>query len=806
MSRIMAFGSLALLAAVSASSGVTRLSQPLQKRLVPGTSHLVAVGTRSLAQRHGPDAKLDSMLADLVRHAPAASAAPTLADLHSLSPAARFGRSSATGLPLIAIDAITRGDARALEAALVGLGLEHPSVYSNDVGGWLPVSQLEAAAALGEVAGMRAAMSRTLAAGPVATQGDFVQGSSALRTTYPTLDGTGITVGILSDSFDCYSAYGASGSGVPVSGGEGYAPNGFTADYATDVSTGALPAAIDVLAEASCLDYGGPLQPPFGDEGRAMAQIVYAVAPGAKLAFNTADPTEADFANGILALKSAGAKVIADDITYFDEPYYQDGIVAEAINTVEAAGVAYFTAAGNNSDLSYENAVPAFAMTLTTSGPNANEYLLNFDTSGATTTTSLPVNIPAMQPGDLVGVVLEWDQPYLTGAPGSGGATSQLDLCVSGQSGSIVIEDYDGNPVSCTGLNTLGQDPYQILILANPANAKGNTPAQSLEFTLGLAMGSKAPGRLILTVFDDGLGSSITQFATNSGTIQGHHTAATAATVGAAFYFSTPACGTSPAQLEAFSSIGGTPILFDSTGTRLATPVVRQKPDFTGPDGVNDTFLGFTLASDGVSGGMLNTNITECQNNPDYPNFFGTSAATPHAAGIAALILQANPATTPTALYTALRTSALAMSTPAPNYVSGYGFIQAGAALALIAPGAPTLTLGTNPLTVGGSTALSWTGINAKSCTASGAWSGTLAASGTKTLTPTAAGSAAYSLTCTNAVGTSAKSTATLEAIEPVATQPPPSSGGGGAIDGVALAGLAALLRGSYRRRHARGA
>ena len=78
-----------------------------------------------------------------------------------------------------------------LETALLGVGLEHPAVYSNDVGGWLPVSQLETAAALGELVALRAAMARSASVGPVSTQGDFVQGSAALRTTYPTLMGTG---------------------------------------------------------------------------------------------------------------------------------------------------------------------------------------------------------------------------------------------------------------------------------------------------------------------------------------------------------------------------------------------------------------------------------------------------------------------------------------------------------------------------------------------------------------------------------------------------------------------------------------
>ena len=790
MSRYLFAATLAVFAAMTASSGISRLPYRLHPSPAPGAAPLYAIGTRSMAQRHGAAAKLDSVLADLARHASRVRPEHALGDLHALSPAARFTTSKSTSMPLVAIDAVTRGDARDLEADLASLGLEHPSVYSNDVGGWLPVAQLEAAAALGELAALRAAMPRTAVSaqtGPVSTQGDFVQGSAALRTTYPTLTGAGVTVGVLSDSFDCYSAYAASGSGVPASGYEGYAYNGFTADYAADVSMGALPPGVVVLEEASCLDYGAPEQSPFGDEGRAMLQIVHAVAPGASLAFYTAEVSEADFANGIIALQAAGAKVIADDISYPDEPYFQDGIVAEAINTVTAKGVAYFTAAGNNGDLSYENTAPSFA-TLATNGLQPNEKLLNFDTSGATTTNDLPVTIPAMQPGELVVIEVEWDQPYVTGAPASGGATSQLDLCVTGAIG-VVVEDYDGNTGSCTGPNALGTDPYQILIIANSANATANTAQQSLQFSLGLANGTAAPGRVILTVADDGLGSSITQFATNSATVQGHHNAATAGTVGAALYFATPACGTSPAQLEAYSSAGGAPTLFDTSGTRLATPALRQKPDFVGPDGANDTFLGFTLASSGLTGGKFNTSIAACQNNPAYPNFFGTSAATPHAAGIAALILQANSAATPPEIYSALQKTALAMGSPTPNYDSGYGFIQAGAALAQFPPGAPTLSLAQSSITLGSEATLNWSAINATGCTASGGWSGALASSGSRPVKPTVTGTTSYSLSCANAVGKSATSTAQLQVTAPA------SGGGGGGLDGLSLLGLAALLR-----------
>ena len=68
-------------------------------------------------------------------------------------------------------------------------------------------------------------------------------------------------------------------------------------------------------------------------------------------------------------------------------------------------------------------------------------------------------------------------------------------------------------------------------------------------------------------VEDDGLGSTDQHFATHSATIQGHPGAAGAAAVGAAFYFQTPQCGTSPgAARDRTPRVGGAPILFDTSG------------------------------------------------------------------------------------------------------------------------------------------------------------------------------------------------------------------------------------------------
>jgi hypothetical protein len=633
--------------------------------------------------------RLDGALNDLVRHAATARPGHELADLRSLAPAARFRQVSVGEEPLVLVDAITRGDPEALKARLVGLGLRGASVFSNDVGGWMPVSQLLAAAGSPEVHAVRAAMSHTRA-GAVSSQGDFAQRSDLIRTTYPTLTGAGITVGVLSDSFNCYAVYEEPNSGVPASGNQGFAYYGYLADYATDISTGDLPANVNVMAEpytdsppgpGNCLDYGAPELLPFTDEGRAMLQIVHDVAPGAGLAFYTADNSEADFANGILALQAAGATVEADDTGYYDEPFFQDGLLAQAIDTVEAEGVAYFSAAGNGGSLAYENTSPSFP-TLSSSSPTAGQYLLNFDPSGAHSYLSLPVTIASLFPGDAVALVLEWDQPYVTGSPDSGGATSQLNLCVTGATSQYLISDNDGDVVtSCTGLNGIGHDPVQVLILANPADASGSTNATSLNVLVSLSSGSLPPGRIKLVVEDSSQGSTINELSQYSSgpTIQGHPSATGAMAVGAAFFPETPRCGPSPAVLEYFSSQGGDPILFSSAGARLATPQIRTKPDIVGPDGVNTTFFGYPIADSGQSD---NSTVTQCANNSSYPSYFGTSAATPHLAGVAALMLQANRALTPTTIYAAMRSSASPMGSPSPNDFSGSGFVQADMALA----------------------------------------------------------------------------------------------------------------------------
>ena len=97
------------------------------------------------------------------------------------------------------------------------------------------------------------------------------------------------------------------------------------------------------------------------DEARALCQVVYKMAPRAKLGAGTADFGEVNFANTMRALaginsadfpnastQGFAAQVVCDDVGYFDEPWYEDGIIGAGVDDCAAHGVAYFSSASND--------------------------------------------------------------------------------------------------------------------------------------------------------------------------------------------------------------------------------------------------------------------------------------------------------------------------------------------------------------------------------------------------------------------------------------------------------------------------
>ena len=112
-------------------------------------------------------------------------------------------------------------------------------------------------------------------------------------------------------------------------------------------------------------------------------------------------------------------------------------------------------------------------------------------------------------------------------------------------------------------------------------------------------------------------------------------------------------------SVERFSSDGPRRVFFTSDG-RPITPGdfsssgggLRQKPDIAAANGVATSVPGFEL-------------------------FFGTSAAAPHAAAIAALVKSFNTVLTPEEIRDALLRSALDIEAPGPDVDSGHGIVMA---------------------------------------------------------------------------------------------------------------------------------
>ncbi|NEQ51887.1 MAG: S8 family serine peptidase, partial [Leptolyngbya sp. SIO3F4] len=389
------------------------------------------------------------------------------------------------------------------------------------------------------------------------------------------------------------------------------------------------------------------------DEGRAMLQLIADVAPGADLAFQTAFLGQASFAQGIIDLAAAGADVIVDDVIYLSEPFFQDGIIAQAVDQVVADGVAYFSAAGNSGDKAYESAFRNSGISLDFGNFQIEAH--DFD-PGEEVDIFQAITIGADAE---INLSFQWASPYFS-VSGVQGATSDLDIFLLDETNQVVASSFDNN---------INSDPIEILNFTN-------TNSFDTQYNLVLGkFGGDDPSLLKYVGFGD---LTIDEFDTQSGTLFGHANAAGAQAVGAAFFEESPAFGDLTPTVETFSAVGGTPILFDTAGNLLAEPENRLKPEIVAPDGGNTTFFGQDIAADA----------------DDFPNFFGTSAAAPNAAAVAALLLEAVPEASPTDIYQALQISALDLDDPrTPGFdigfddATGFGLIQADAALQALLDG-----------------------------------------------------------------------------------------------------------------------
>jgi hypothetical protein len=507
------------------------------------------------------------------------------------------------------------------------------------------------------------------------------------------------------------------------------------------------------------------------DEGRGMIQIGYKMAPKAKLAFATADFGEVGFANNIRALAGIStdihptplfaADAICDDVGYFDEPYFQDGIIGAGVDDAAAAGVSYFSSAANDIGTNgYDSeirlvpngtgltAAAGNAALINTNinlaGVPANLYaggFHNFNPIPGQIDVAQTVNVAA---NNTVVTILQWNDPYdqnggfkPTGQIYSNTGTftttavvfdqtssPPLPQFLAGQAYSLVEQATSGTYdavitiINPDGTTLLTQDTGIDETVNFTAPTSGqykisfghfSTTTGNFQFTISTATTSQlviSDWNLLAFRTDTGAyvpASSLTtdNIASNEPVEIGYvnRTSATVLSIqyvlarantppagarvadhirylipgngragyGPAEYFNYNTVTTGGHAMaqgsngmaaysvfrsslpETFTSPGPVSIYFDADGNALPLPEIRRQPRLAAADGANvSSIMNPYFASDSTS-------------DPDSNgNFFGTSAAGPHAAAIAALVLEAHGgprSLTPTQMTTLLETT-----------------------------------------------------------------------------------------------------------------------------------------------------
>ncbi|SFD81356.1 S8 family peptidase [Paracidovorax konjaci] len=535
---------------------------------------------------------------------------------------------------VVRIEAMSTGDDAALVADLKRLGATDVRQQGNLVLGRIAVGGLGALRSLRTARFVRPAPEPFGSVGSVTSQGDAVQGSERVRR-FLGLDGSGVVVGVTSTGYD-------------TQGGA-----------AADVARGDLPGPGNPNGRLQPVRVLKDRNGPDSDEGRAMAQIIHDVAPGASLAVYIPENVQ-DHADGLRALARAGANVISDDMLWTNDPWFQESPIGVAHREILARqNVVSINAAANLGDWSAEgNFRPLPARDLTVRGFAAGRWQLH-DWGGGKTT--FPVTVHR---GGRVRIVMQWDEPFASFTPSRAGSASDLDLFA-------FTEAQGSNIAFLSAARNVGGDPVEYVF------AFLNPDATDETFTIHIGVGmpegvGSLPGRfkLIAEPNDMGVVDWPRDAAFHSATAVGHN-ASEGAIIACAVRYSQVNTPRGPVA-EPFSSTGGFARTRDADGNLLPRPLDTHKPDLCAPDGVDTSFFGFDIDGNG------------------WPNFLGTSAASPHLAGVAALMLQASGMKMRAAeVAPALRETARDMvdfsdplSGPGYDLRSGYGFVNADLAVA----------------------------------------------------------------------------------------------------------------------------
>jgi hypothetical protein len=644
--------------------------------------------------------------ADLPTAVPLGSSTALSPQLEALAtPAVRSrslaGQAEAVGVPAsgtgslirdggkVVVEARFEGDVAAAAEAVKALGAEVFTVSARYQTLALAIApaELSALAALPGAVGVTpalapevAATEGTTAASVAATPNGLCEGGSVISQGVAQLNvtaaraafgarGAGQTIGVISNSFN--SATVAEGKPIPTTAHDDEVTNDLPGP-ASSCSGQEVP--VNVVAE----DPIGKPASEYTDEGRAMLQAIHDLAPSARLAFASGEPTEMTYAKNIEKLAApvsqggAGADVIVDDFASPTEPDFQEGPVAVAIRKVTEAGVLYFAATGNDNlinaagdDIASWEA-PKFRGTASCnaqvmaalSGGLAQEGkgpyepdCMDFD-PGPGVDTEFGITVEA---GRMLSLNLQWAEPWY------GVKTALFGFLIADVGGKEELVDLAGStnppekPVTELGWQNPTAEAQTVrVVIARCAGAKCNPDASST-----------ADPPIKLSILQDGSGVSEIEYPKSAGgdtvgpVIRGHRGSPYLTTVAAVNYQES---STAPKQPEAYSSRGPVkryygPVVGTTAAAPLATPLTIAKPEVTATDCASNTFFG-----------IFGDNSW---------HFCGSSQAAEHAATVAALMRQAAPLASSASILTALESTATKFTTVNSPEAVGAGMVNA---------------------------------------------------------------------------------------------------------------------------------
>ena len=388
----------------------------------------------------------------------------------------------------------------------LGAEIEITNSDVNVVQAWAPPSALDGIAALDAVDEITAPDYGFTKAGRVSTEGDGIHRADLVRA-FSGISGRGVKVGVISDGVDSwYSA----------------------------LPRGDLPGDIEI----------NPDNRGRGDEGTALLEIIHDLAPGADLAFSGAG-SSLGFVESVLwlandAFNGEGADIIVDDLGFYLEPYYEDGVVAQAVKDVVAGGVVYASAAGNNANKHYTG----------TFSDDGNGYH-DFDESSETD-IALRVSMGSA-------IILQWNDQF-------GASANDYDLFIC-PPGLRPVKFNIQNEVCGRSIRQQNgdDDPYEIIAIFD--GREGDVYIRKFS-------GDAKELKLFVSR------GAVLEHGVEEGGIIGHPAVAGALAVGAI-----GAAEPGNDEPEPFSDRGQTEIYFPSRET-------RNKPDLMGIDGVLITGAG----------------------------------------------------------------------------------------------------------------------------------------------------------------------------------------------------------------------